>query len=58
MKTMKKSMPIAPALVLLCALFITGCPQSAEPSGPDPNLKIENGVLKGGQTPSGTRDYA
>ncbi len=49
-----KRLWIAPALVLLCALFITGCPQSAEPSGPDPNLKIENGVLKGGQTPSGT----
>ena len=55
MKTMKKSMPIASALVLLCALFITGCPQSAEPSGPDPNLKIDGGVLKGYKgTPSGT----
>lgn len=50
-----KRLWIAPALVLLCALFITGCPQSAEPSGPDPNLKIENGVLKGyNGTPSGT----
>ena len=48
-------MSIAPALVLLCALFITGCPQSAEPSGPDPNLKIDGGVLKGyNGTPSGT----
>ena len=60
MKTVKKSMLIAPAFVLLCALFITGCPQPFEnkpniPSDPDPNLKIENGVLKGyNGTPSGT----
>ena len=54
-----KRLWIAPALVLLCALFITACPQPFEnkpnePSGPDPNLLIEGGVLKGGQTPSGT----
>ncbi|EPF30608.1 hypothetical protein HMPREF9194_00925 [Treponema maltophilum ATCC 51939] len=60
MKTVKKTMLTAPALVLLCALFITACPQPFEnkpnvPSGPDPNLKIENGVLKGyNGTPSGT----
>ena len=59
MKTVKKTMLIAPALVLLCALFITACPQPFEnkpnvPSGPDPNLKIENGVLKDyNGTPSG-----
>ena len=54
-----KRLWIAPALVLLCALFITGCSQPFGnkpnvPSGPDPNLLIEGGVLKGGQTPSGT----
>lgn len=60
MKTMKKSMPVAPAFVLVCALFITGCSQPFGnkpnvPSAPDPNLKIENGVLKGyNGTPSGT----
>ena len=40
------------AFVLLIALLLTGCPQSIEnkpniPSGPDPNLRIEGGVLKG-----------
>ena len=45
---------------LLAAVFLfTGCPQSIEnkpniPSGPDPNLRIEGGVLKGyNETPSG-----
>ncbi|EPF31984.1 hypothetical protein HMPREF9194_02339, partial [Treponema maltophilum ATCC 51939] len=49
------------AFVLLIALLFTGCPQSIEnkpniPSGPDPNLRIEGGVLKGyNETPpSGT----
>ena len=49
------------AFVLLIALLLTGCPQSIEnkpniPSGPDPNLRIEGGILKGwnGTPPSGT----
>ena len=47
---------------LLAAVFLfTGCPQSIEnkpniPSGPDPNLRIEGGILKGWNEmpPSGT----
>ena len=47
--------------VLFIALLFTGCPQTIEgggspavPSGPDPNLRIEGGVLKGyNETPSG-----
>ena len=49
------------AFVLLIALLFTGCPQSIEnkpniPSGPDPNLRIEGGILKGWNEtpPSGT----
>ena len=48
------------ASLLTAALLLTGCPQSIEnkpniPSGPDPNLRIEGGVLKGyNETPSGT----
>ncbi|UTD03146.1 leucine-rich repeat domain-containing protein [Treponema socranskii subsp. buccale] len=47
------------AALLTAALLLTGCPQSIEnkpniPSGPDPNLRIEGGVLKGyNETPSG-----
>ncbi|WP_277056237.1 leucine-rich repeat domain-containing protein [Treponema socranskii] len=50
------------AALLTAALLFTGCPQSPEnqtqtPSvqpGPDPNLRIEGGVLKGyNETPSG-----
>ena len=47
------------AALLTAAVLFTGCPQSIEnkpniPSGPDPNLRIEGGVLKGyNETPSG-----
>ena len=47
------------AALLTAAVLLTGCPQSIEnkpniPSGPDPNLRIEGGVLKGyNETPSG-----
>ena len=50
------------AALLTAALLFTGCPQSPEnqtqnpsvPPGPDPNLRIEDGVLKGyNETPSG-----
>ena len=47
------------AALLTAALLLTGCPQSIEnkpniPSGPDPNLRIEGGVLKGyNEPPSG-----
>ena len=47
------------SFVLFIALLLTGCPQSIEnkpniPSGPDPNLRIEGGVLKGyNEPPSG-----
>ena len=49
------------AALLTAALLLTGCPQSIEnkpniPSGPDPNLRIEGGILKGWNEtpPSGT----
>ena len=48
------------AALLTAAVLLTGCPQSIEnkpniPSGPDPNLRIEGGILKGwNETPSGT----
>ena len=47
------------AALLTAALLLTGCPQNIEnkpniPSGPDPNLRIEGGVLKGyNEPPSG-----
>ena len=47
------------AALLTAAVLLTGCPQSIEnkpniPSGPDPNLRIEGGVLKGyNEWPSG-----
>ena len=47
------------AALLTAAVLLTGCPQSIEnkpniPSGPDPNLRIEGGVLKGyNEPPSG-----
>lgn len=54
-----KRLWIAPAFVLLCALFITGCSQPFgnkpnEPSTHDPNLLIEGGILKGWKKPSDT----
>ena len=58
MKTVQRFSVIVPALVCACAILFTGCPQKIDggpsggvQSGPDPNLRIEGGVLKGWNAP-------
>ena len=57
--TCRGAVALITAALLTAAVLLTGCPQSIEnkpniPSGPDPNLRIEGGVLKGyNETPSG-----